>query len=136
MTAIYKSKIYKGYDFVIASGPVIIEYEKVLLDKHGNDKFWKFPGGTINQKEDLEECAKKRAKDELGIGIEIIRPLKPIIIWKKNKAIILIHWLAKRKGKIKPSTHVREWAWHDIKKLPKDIAPNIMPVVKSISLSA
>jgi len=32
---------------IIASGPVIIENGKVLLNKHGDDKFWKFLGGKV-----------------------------------------------------------------------------------------
>jgi 8-oxo-dGTP pyrophosphatase MutT (NUDIX family) len=116
----------------IASGPVIVEKGMVLLDKHGKDKFWKFPGGRIKKNESLEECAKKRAKEELGIDVGLIRPIKPMVIWRKNETVILIHYLAKRKGKIKPGRHVREWAWIPIKKLPKDIGPNIRPVLKEI----
>jgi 8-oxo-dGTP pyrophosphatase MutT (NUDIX family) len=117
---------------VIASGPVIIEKGKVLLDKHGKDKFWKFPGGRIRKRETLEECAIKRAKEELGISVKLTKPLKPMILWKEGDIIILIHYLAKRKGQIKPGKHVREYKWFDIKKLPKDTGPNINPVLKDI----
>ena len=120
---------------IIASGPVIVENGKVLLDKHGKDKFWKFPGGRIKKGESLEACAKNRVKEELGISVEIIKPLKPIIIWRKNETVIVIHYLARRKGKkgrIRPGKHVREWAWHNIKKLPKDVAENIRPVLREV----
>jgi len=123
----------KQKTFIIASGPVIIEHGKVLLDKHGKDTFWKIPGGTVAKAGDsLETIAKNNVKKELGIGIKIIRPLKPMILWRKNEIVVLIHYLAKRKGKIKPGKHVREWAWLDIKKLPKNIAPNIMPVLREL----
>ncbi|MEM7819659.1 MAG: NUDIX hydrolase [Candidatus Aenigmatarchaeota archaeon] len=126
-------KNYKGkMNFIIASGPVIIEKGKVLLDKHGKDEFWKFPGSSIKKNEGFEECAKKRVKAELGIDIKIIRPLKPMIIWRKNEVIILIHYLAKRIGKVKPGKYIREWKWIDINKLPKDVAPNIKPVLKEL----
>lgn len=125
-------KTRKTGRFIIASGPVIIERGRVLLDKHGKDKFWKFPGSSIRPKEDFEECAKKRVKEELGINIKIIKPIKPIILWRKNEIVILIHYLAKRIGRIKPGKHVREWAWIDIKKLPKVIAPNIKPVLREV----
>jgi ADP-ribose pyrophosphatase YjhB (NUDIX family) len=126
---------FSDKEVIVASGPVIIEKGKVLLDKHGEDKFWKFPGSSIEEGESLEECAKKRAKEELGIGIEIIKPLKPVIIWQEDKTVILIHYLAKRKGEINPADYVREWKWIDIKKLPKDIAPNIKMVLKEIAHS-
>ncbi|MFW0837710.1 MAG: NUDIX hydrolase [Candidatus Komeilibacteria bacterium] len=32
---------------IVASGPVIIENGEVLLNKHGDDKFWKFLGGKV-----------------------------------------------------------------------------------------
>jgi len=118
--------------YIIASGPVIVERGKILLDKHGKDEFWKFPGGRIKKGESLEQCAKNRVKEELGIGVDLIKSLKPMIIWKRNEVIILIHYLAKRKGNIKPGRHVREWAWISIKKLPKDVGPNIIPVLKDM----
>ena len=30
---------------IVASGPVIVENNKVLLNQHGDDNFWKFCGG-------------------------------------------------------------------------------------------
>lgn len=76
---------------ILASGPVIIEDGKVLLDKHGKDEFWKFPGSSIMEEESLEECAINRAKEELGIDVKIIKPLKPVVIWKEDQVIIFIH---------------------------------------------
>ena len=116
--------------YVIASGPVILEKGRVLLDKHGKDKFWKFPGGRIKKGESLEQCAIKRVKEELGINVKLFKPIKPMIIWRSKETVILMHYLAKRKGKIKPGSHVREWAWINAKKLPKDVAKNIKPVLK------
>ena len=56
---------------IIASGPVIVERGKVLLDKHGKDKFWKFPGGIMKRGESAEQACKKRTKEEVGISIDI-----------------------------------------------------------------
>lgn len=121
--------------YTIASGPVIIEDGMVLLDKHGKDEFWKFPGSSIKQNESLEQCAVERVKDELGIDVELIRPVKPMILWKDDEIIILIHYLAKRKDKtkeIKPGSHIREWKWISIDNLPDDVGPNIRPVLDAI----
>jgi len=41
-----------------------------------------------------------------------------------KKDVILVHFLAKRIGKIKPGKDVREWGWFDIDNLLNDIAPN------------
>lgn len=130
-------------EFIVASGPVIIENEKVLLDKDGHDLFWKFPGGKIEQSDltdaehSLETAARRKVKEELGFDIEIIRPLKPMMIIKpvitnedKDTIVVLIHWFSKRIGEIVPGSNTTEWAWHDIYNLPADCAPNIRPVIE------
>ncbi len=124
-------------DYVIASGPVIIENGKVLLDKNATDQFWRFPGGKVepsdlfDQNHSLETTAQRKAKEELGIDIEILRPLKPMMLKKDDSTIVvLIHWLSKRKGDVVPGGDTIEWAWHDIHNLPVDCAPNIRPVVQ------
>ncbi len=113
---------------IIASGPVIVENKKVLLDKHGKDDFWKFCGGRVEDFEKgLMENAKKRAKEELGIDIEIIDKEPYIVhIKKEGKDVILVHYLAKRIGEIKPGPEIKEWKWMDLKDLDKEkLGPNI-----------
>ena len=124
-------------NYRVASGPVIIENEKVLLDKNSVDPFWKFPGGKWelsdlnDEKHSLETVARRKVKEELGIGIDIIRPLKPMIIKKdEHTIVVLIHWLSNRIGEVVPGDDTTEWAWHDIHNLPSDCAPNIAPVIK------
>jgi ADP-ribose pyrophosphatase YjhB (NUDIX family) len=116
---------------IIASGPVIIENEKVLLNKHGDDGFWKFVGGRVEDFDiSLEEVAKREVMEEMGLEVELIRPLKPMMIDLPDKVVILIHYLATRKGEIVPGDDILEWGWFDIKNLPKDVAPNINPVIE------
>jgi ADP-ribose pyrophosphatase YjhB (NUDIX family) len=118
--------------YIIASGPVIIEKGKVLLNRHGKrESGWKFIGGDIyERKGTLEEWCICKAKEEMGVKVKIIRPLKPIIIWRKNETIILIHYLTKRVNKvIKPARNIREWGWFPIKRLPRNCAPNIKQVI-------
>lgn len=115
---------------IIVSGPVIIENGKVLLDKQGDDDFWKFCGGRVHDYSvSLEERAVERAKEELGIKVEVIRPLKPMMVEMPEKVVVLIHYLANRIGEVKPGEDIKEWDWIDIHDLPKDIAPNINPVI-------
>lgn len=120
---------------IIASGPVIVEDNKVLLDQQGEDNFWKFCGGKIKDSESLAETAKRRSKEELGIEIEILNP-EPFVTYTQKDApegkpdVILVHFLAKRVGEVKPGAEIREWAWLDIKALPDNLAPNILPALK------
>jgi ADP-ribose pyrophosphatase YjhB (NUDIX family) len=118
---------------IIASGPVIIENKKVLLNKDHKDEFWKFPGGKIENIDNagLIETAEREAKEELGIEIEILNP-NPFILYlnKDDKDIILVHFLAKRIGEIKPGDDTKEWTWLDVNNLPDDIGQNIKPTLK------
>jgi 8-oxo-dGTP pyrophosphatase MutT (NUDIX family) len=115
---------------IIASGPVIIENNKVLLDKHGDDNFWKFVGGKVKSFDvTFEDVAKREVMEEMGLEVELIRPLKPMMYEFPEKIVILIHYLATRKGEIKPGEEILEWQWFDIHNLPSDCAPNIQPVI-------
>lgn len=122
--------------YIIASGPVIVENGKLLVNKDDKDDFYKFPGGTIEEGvESLEEACRREVKEEINADIQIIRPLHPMILWenpqtKKKMTILLIHYLAKLKnpkeiGAIPP---IREVKWLGIKEIKEGkykIAPNI-----------
>ncbi len=121
---------------IIASGPVIIENNKVLLDKDYKDEFWKFCGGKTKESESLIETAQRRSKEELGIEMEIINP-KPFLLHIKEKTpegaldIILVHYLASHTGKISPGKDIKEWEWIPLEELEnKNLAPNIILTLK------
>ena len=121
---------------IIASGPVIVEDGKVLLNQHGDTTFWKFCGGRVEDfASDLIANAKREVREEMGIEIEII-DATPFITYTKKVTdegdldVILVHYLAKRVGEIKPGEDIRKWDWHDINNLPPDLAPNILPALK------
>ncbi|MFA6446767.1 MAG: NUDIX domain-containing protein [Patescibacteria group bacterium] len=122
---------------IIASGPVIVENNKVLVNKHGDTTFWKFCGGKVEDfNTSLQDTAAREAKEEMGIGIEVINP-EPFITFTTKKTdddnvtdVILVHYLAKRVGEIVPGADIREWKWLDIANLPDDLGPNIIPTLK------
>lgn len=119
---------------IFASGPVVVENNKVLLDISGNDDFWKFCGGRVKENEGLIEAAHNRFLEELNMKIEIINP-EPYIMYTKKPGnekidVILIHWLSRRIGEEKAGETVKEFAWHDINNLPDNLAPNIIPTLK------
>ncbi|MEK6833725.1 MAG: NUDIX domain-containing protein [Nanoarchaeota archaeon] len=122
--------------YIIASGPVIIEKGKLLVNKDDKDDFYKLPGGTIEENvESLEEACYREVKEEINAKIEIIKPLHPMIIWKnpqtgEKMCILLIHYLSKLKNKkeIKPVFPIKEIKWLDIKEIKQGkypVAPNI-----------
>ncbi len=118
---------------IIASGPVIVEKGKVLLNKHGDDSFWKFPGGSVGDMEhDLAEVAKSKVKDEMGVDIEIVDQEPFIFHTRKDGAdVILVHYNAKRLGEeIRPREDIKEWKWVPLKDLEKEeLGPNVEPAL-------
>lgn len=127
---------------IIASGPVIVEDGRVLLNKHGEDNFWKFCGGRIEEDEtNLKEAAQREVKEEMGVGIEVLNDAPYFFytekeIGGKQTSVILAHFLAKRVGEISPGTDIREWRWIDIQDLDKeDLAPNIKPTLRHFGFS-
>jgi len=121
---------------IIASGPVIVENNKVLLNQHGDTAFWKFCGGRVEDYEtNLIENARREVKEEMGIDIEILDENPFITFTRKEKDgemidIILVHFLAKIIGKIIPGEDIREWNWFPLNNLPENLAPNIQPTLK------
>lgn len=122
---------------IIASGPVIIENNRVLVNKHGDTTFWKFCGGRVeNFNDTLISTAQREAMEEMGIEIEILDQNPFITFTTKDTPnggmtdVILVHYLAKRIGEIKPGADIREWNWLDISNLPNDIGPNVIPTLK------
>ncbi|MFH1292473.1 MAG: NUDIX domain-containing protein [bacterium] len=124
---------------IIGSGPVIIENGRVLLNreekKYGSELFM-FPGGVIkNFNETLENCAKREFLEEMGADMKIIGQLPTLLVKRvgfENALAILVHYLAKRIGKIRPGNEIIEWGWYDIDNLPDNCAENVYQIVDEI----
>ncbi len=121
---------------IIVSGPVVIKDNKVLLNISGDDNdFWKFCGGKIEVGETLVETAQRRVKEEMGIDIEI-KNEEPFFMYTKKPNqedvdVVLVHFLSKAIGEVKPGKEVQEWEWVSIEELQnKNLAPNIIPALK------
>lgn len=121
---------------IIASGPVIVKDNKVLLNQHGDTNFWKFCGGRVEDYEtSLADNAKREVKEEMGIDVEILDDA-PFVTYASKETqggkadIILVHFLAKRIGEIKPGEDIREWNWFDLDSLPENVGPNIVPALQ------
>jgi ADP-ribose pyrophosphatase YjhB (NUDIX family) len=120
---------------IVASGPVIVENNKVLLDKDYKEDIWKFCGGKIREDENLTSAAQRRPKEELGIDVEILDK-NPFITFAVKETperkidVILVHFLAKKTGEIKPEENIQKWGWFDLNNLPENLGPNIIPALK------
>ena len=116
---------------IIATGPVIIENGKVLLNREEKpigSELYMFPGGTVKDFAlPLEESCRREAREEMGIGLNNLRPLRMLVYTRPEdkKLIILAHYLAERVGEIAPGAETLEWHWFDIHELPANCAPNV-----------
>ncbi len=127
----------KTQKLIIASGPVIVKDNKVLLNQHGDTEFWKFCGGSAKDfSTRLTDVAKERALDKMGLKIKILND-DPFLQYTTKQLedgtsdVILVHFLAKSIGEINPREDIREWAWIPIEELKnKNLAPNIIPALK------
>jgi ADP-ribose pyrophosphatase YjhB (NUDIX family) len=121
---------------IIASGPVIIENNKVLLNRENKPEGispWMFPGGEVeNFDKSLEDTCQREVMEEMGIEVKIIKPLRPIMINKGDRVIILIHYLAERIGEIKPGLEIAEWNWWDTDNLPDNCAHNVYEIINDL----
>jgi 8-oxo-dGTP pyrophosphatase MutT (NUDIX family) len=121
---------------ILVAGPVIVENNKVLLDKDNKENFWKFCGGKIKEDESLIDTARRRSKEELGIDIEFLDE-NPYITFTEKETdkgamdVILAHFLARTTSEIKPGEDICQWKWIPLGDLQKeDLAPNIVPALK------
>lgn len=133
---------------IIASGPVIIQtrdgLKKTLLVKHGdkpiNELKWKFCGGKVIANASLEATAVREAREEIGVRVRLIKPLKPLIIWNelpetgsdKPQTIILIHYLAEIDEEPVKGSGILAMDWFDINNLPTDCSPNVFEIIKDL----
>lgn len=121
---------------IVVAGPVLVEKGKVLLNKHGDTSFWKFCGGRVEDfSTTLEENARREAKEEVGIDLVFLdRP--PLFLYTKKETpegmvdVILVHFLAERRGEVLPGADIRACEWVNIQDLSKEeLAPNILPAL-------
>jgi ADP-ribose pyrophosphatase YjhB (NUDIX family) len=125
---------------IIASGPVIVEDGKLLVDKEDKDEFYKIPGGRQEDDESLEDTCIREVKEEINAEINIIKKLSTLILSENptthNKMRIeLHHFLAELKNPedIRPIPPIREIKWLDIKGIKRGkyhVAPNIRFLVE------
>ena len=116
----------------IASGPVAVQDGKVLLNKSGNDSFWKFCGGWVEDSDlNLLKTARREFKEEMGVDLELINPDPFKETENGQMDIILVHYLIKVIGEIVSGDDVKKWAWISLEDLEKeDLAPNILPTLR------
>ncbi|HEC88320.1 MAG TPA: NUDIX domain-containing protein [Thermoplasmata archaeon] len=69
---------------MLVTAGIILKEGKILIAKREEGK-WEFPGGKVEDGEEIEECLKRELKEELNININIhINIVKPFIKVKQS----------------------------------------------------
>ncbi len=135
-----------GKDYIgLGCGAVIIHNKKILLLKRSkkltSDRttagLWSVPGGEVEFGERIEDAVKREVKEELGVEIEI---QKPIGHWDQILPKSKIHWhcvaflcqITKGKPRNLEPDKVEEVRWFPVSQVPKDsgIAHVVAPLHK------
>ena len=122
---------------IFASGPVIIEDNRVLLVKDTKDDFWKFCGGRVEDFEsDIKLTAAREAREELGLEIEILNE-QPFFFYTEKESdgykisVVLAHFISKRLSDVCSGNETKEWRWLSEEELNQEkLAPNVLAVLQ------
>jgi len=122
----------------VGVGVIIKKGNKILLGKrkssHGEGS-WSFPGGHLEFNEDLEECAKREVKEEVGIKVDNLKfiTITNDIFKDEEKHYITIYLLAENySGEVKllEPHKCEEWGWFEWNNLPEPLFIPIQNLLK------
>jgi phage shock protein C len=123
---------------LVASGPVIIEDGKVLLNRAQKETGvtpWLFPGGKVEDSDaSPQDACKREIREEMGIEIDIVRTLETLLLKRLDDTgyAVLMHYLANRRGEIIKGEGIVEYGWFDITSLPTNCASNVYTIISSL----
>jgi 8-oxo-dGTP pyrophosphatase MutT (NUDIX family) len=86
----------------------------------------------------LEANAIREAKEEIGVEVTLLSPLKPMVLWNEipetgsttPQAIILIHYLATISAEPIQGKEILAMEWFPLNALPTDLSANVRPVIE------
>src|SRR3989344_1644984 len=113
-------------------GVIVKRDNKILLGKRKNTGagYWCFPGGHLEYKEDLIECAKREVLEEVGIQIKNIK-LGPYTNDNNNPgklhyiSIFVLADYSSGEIRVMEPNECEEWKWFTWNNLPE---PLFLPV--------
>ncbi len=132
---------------IIASGPVVIKEERLLVTKDKKDDFYKIPGGTLEADESLENCALRELPEETGYFCRLVKKLSTMELDKRpgtgeEMKISLHHYLAELKDEVNSydsfNYNGHEVRWLEINKIKRGdyaVAPNILFLIEKGDIS-
>lgn len=135
----YPAKNFSRQDIKIGinSGPIIMSAEgQFLLHISRSTGKYQFTGGRLDDNRSPKENAIFRPKEDVGLEVELIADIEPLIIADEierngaKETLVLIHYLAKLQDGFEPDLTRCSWFTLDeVKELEKNnnvSSPNIL----------
>jgi len=120
--SIYKKVPRLGVDVILKTDKGVLLTKRVVEPHKGE---WHLPGGTVLFGEKLVETTKRVAKEELGIGIKIIKFLGIIEYSIKNESgrhtVTIEHLVQQESGEIRGSDQGEEIGFFKV--IPNNMHP-------------
>ena len=126
---------------IMVPAAIIIKDRKMFFQKRRDSRKeftkWEFPGGGVENGEDLINCLKREVKDETGLAVEPLELLSPIMNRVEKKygyQVFLPVYICKVKsGKLKVAhNEVSDTGWFTIKEALKlKFLPLNQEIIKS-----
>jgi len=118
---------------LIGVAVIVIKEKKVLLGKRKNSHgagTWAFPGGHLEFRESIEDCARREVFEETGLEIGNLRygAFTNDIFGEEGKHYVTLFVIADHAAGVpivKEPQKCEKWAWFD---WPPDIHPCFLPI--------
>lgn len=115
---------------LLHQGKVLATQRSKTMDLPG---LWEFPGGKVEFGESPAACLTREIWEELSIGIQIGKPLTPVLHAYPDKSIQLIPFLAIwESGTLQLAEHVQYQWLAQQELLSLDWAPADLPIVEEL----
>ena len=124
----------------VGIGVVVVKEGKVLLGKrinaHGAGT-WAFPGGHLEHKETIAECALRELSEETGLkGLSLqFGPWTNDVIDEKHYVTLFV-FIDHFEGDVhlKEPHKCQEWKWYDWNDLPSPLFPSIRSLILTMGI--
>lgn len=123
----------------VAVAAIVDDQGKVLLSKRPahvhQGGLWEFPGGKLEDGEDIEEGLRRELQEELGITPASARPLIRIVHDYPDKSVLLDVWRIDRIKGIPRGREGQEIVWVPVEKLSCYAFPAAnLPIINALGL--
>jgi 8-oxo-dGTP diphosphatase len=121
----------------VGIGVLIVKDNKVLLGKRKGDfgkGTWTCPGGKLEFRERISDCAKRETKEETGLEVEMvdfISLVNDVVYGKHYVTINLKGKIVGGKLEVGEPEKFEEWQWFDFSKLPNPLFPPTEGTIKT-----